>query len=83
MSSASSSTADLTCYAENLEGDTPYGDAFHGYVLREPGVDCRSLSLIATPIARFWVTDIHKLNPHFGNEEDLKALSKALHDRGM
>ncbi|KAJ9101539.1 hypothetical protein QFC20_005232 [Naganishia adeliensis] len=46
---------------QNLEGDTPYGDAFHG----------------------FWVTDIHKLNPHFGNAEDLKALSNALHDRGM
>jgi alpha-amylase len=32
---------------------------------------------------RYWVTDVTKLNPHFGNASDLQALSKAVHDRGM
>lgn len=41
-------------------------------------------TVLSLPLyASFWVTDVFKLNPHFGNEEDLKALSKALHDRGM
>lgn len=29
------------------------------------------------------MTDPTKLNPHFGNGDDLKALSQAVHDRGM
>ncbi|WVO13546.1 hypothetical protein L204_101167 [Cryptococcus depauperatus] len=47
--------------ALNLEGDTEYGQAYHGY----------------------WTTDPTKLNPHFGTDADLKALSKAVHSRGM
>ena len=31
----------------------------------------------------FWVTNVKTLNPHFGSANDLKALSKAVHDRGM
>ncbi|KAJ9106757.1 hypothetical protein QFC19_003070 [Naganishia cerealis] len=31
----------------------------------------------------YWVTDVNKFNPRFGNAADLKALSKAVHDRGM
>ncbi|TYJ55528.1 hypothetical protein B9479_003800 [Cryptococcus floricola] len=31
----------------------------------------------------YWTSDPTKLNPHFGNETDLKALSSALHGRGM
>ena len=31
----------------------------------------------------YWVTDISKLNDKFGTAHDLKALSKALHDRKM
>jgi len=31
----------------------------------------------------FWSKDITQLNPYFGTADDLKALSKALHDRDM
>ena len=31
----------------------------------------------------YWVTDIFKLDDRFGTADDLKALSKALHDRKM
>ncbi|OWZ60335.1 alpha-amylase [Cryptococcus neoformans c45] len=31
----------------------------------------------------YWVNDPRALNPRFGTADDLKALSKALHDRGM
>lgn len=31
----------------------------------------------------YWTTDPTKLNPHFGGADDLKALSSALHSRGM
>lgn len=31
----------------------------------------------------YWTTDPTKLNPHFGTDADLKALSKEVHDRGM
>ncbi|KAI0338565.1 glycoside hydrolase family 13 protein [Trametopsis cervina] len=46
---------------KNIEGETAYGEAFHGY----------------------WTEDITQLNSNFGTADDLKALSKALHDRGM
>ncbi|KAI0365853.1 glycoside hydrolase family 13 protein [Pilatotrama ljubarskyi] len=45
----------------NVEGNTSYGEAFHGY----------------------WTQDINSLNSHFGSADDLKALSSALHGRGM
>ncbi|KAI0691609.1 alpha-amylase [Earliella scabrosa] len=45
----------------NVEGNTSYGEAFHGY----------------------WTQDINSLNSHFGTEDDLKALSSALHNRSM
>jgi alpha-amylase len=31
----------------------------------------------------YWTLDMYSLNPNFGTADDLKALSKALHDRGM
>ncbi|KAJ7159673.1 glycoside hydrolase family 13 protein [Mycena filopes] len=31
----------------------------------------------------YWTTNLDALNPHFGTADDLKALSKALHARGM
>ncbi|KAF2260515.1 alpha-amylase [Lojkania enalia] len=31
----------------------------------------------------FWQQDLYKLNDHFGTAEDLKELSKILHERGM
>ena len=31
----------------------------------------------------YWPTSYTDLNPHFGSEDDLKALSQAVHDRGM
>ncbi|KAK1778845.1 alpha-amylase [Copromyces sp. CBS 386.78] len=31
----------------------------------------------------YWASDIWSLNPSFGTTDDLKTLSKALHDRGM
>ncbi|KZT44175.1 glycoside hydrolase family 13 protein [Sistotremastrum suecicum HHB10207 ss-3] len=31
----------------------------------------------------YWVQDISQLNEHFGTSDDLKALSSALHSRGM
>jgi alpha-amylase len=31
----------------------------------------------------YWVTDPLTLNPRFGSADDLKALSAALHARGM
>ncbi|KAK8844591.1 hypothetical protein IAR55_006438 [Kwoniella newhampshirensis] len=31
----------------------------------------------------YWTADPTKLNPHFGTDSDLKALSSALHSRGM
>lgn len=31
----------------------------------------------------YWTSDITQLNSHFGTADDLNALSKALHDRGM
>ncbi|KAI0689018.1 glycoside hydrolase family 13 protein [Cytidiella melzeri] len=46
---------------KNVEGQTAYGEAFHGY----------------------WTEDITQLNEHFGTADDLKALSTALHKRGM
>ncbi|KAH8602699.1 glycoside hydrolase family 13 protein [Bisporella sp. PMI_857] len=35
------------------------------------------------PYHGFWSQDITKVNAHFGTKDDLKALSKALHDRDM
>ncbi|PWN50517.1 alpha-amylase [Violaceomyces palustris] len=31
----------------------------------------------------YWSKDIYSINPHFGTADDLKALSSALHSRGM
>jgi alpha-amylase len=31
----------------------------------------------------YWVNDPTRINPRFGSSDDLKALSKAVHDRGM
>ena len=31
----------------------------------------------------YWQQDIYSINSHFGTAEDLKALAKALHYRGM
>ncbi|KAI9443463.1 glycoside hydrolase family 13 protein [Lactarius indigo] len=31
----------------------------------------------------YWTTDLYSLNPHFGTADDLRALSAALHKRGM
>lgn len=31
----------------------------------------------------YWQNDIYELNPEFGTEDDLRALSSRLHDRGM
>ncbi|KAJ3010973.1 hypothetical protein NUW54_g2318 [Trametes sanguinea] len=45
----------------NLEGNTSYGEAYHGY----------------------WTQNINALNSHFGSADDLKALSDALHKRGI
>lgn len=38
---------------------------------------------VGEPYHGFWSKDITQVNEHFGTEEDLKALSKAVHDRGM
>ncbi|KAG8892335.1 hypothetical protein FRB99_002796, partial [Tulasnella sp. 403] len=46
---------------ENIEQDTAYGQAYHGY----------------------WPQNLNNLNSHFGTPDDLKALSDALHKRGM
>lgn len=35
------------------------------------------------PYHGFWTQDIYQLNSHFGTADDLKALSKAVHDRDM
>ncbi|KXJ91779.1 alpha-amylase [Microdochium bolleyi] len=35
------------------------------------------------PYHGYWAQDIWSLNSNYGSEDDLKALSKALHDRGM
>ncbi|KAF8735774.1 hypothetical protein AX14_001492 [Amanita brunnescens Koide BX004] len=32
---------------------------------------------------RYWTRDMNSLNPHFGPADDLKALSRALHERAM
>lgn len=32
---------------------------------------------------RYWTKDMTNINPHFGSTDDLHALSKALHKRGM
>ncbi|KAF8653556.1 hypothetical protein AX16_003893 [Volvariella volvacea WC 439] len=45
----------------NVEGQTPYGEAYHGY----------------------WTSDINSLNSHYGTQDDLKALSDALHEKDM
>ena len=37
----------------------------------------------ATVVRRYWTQDINSLNSHFGTEDDLKALSLALHNRSM
>ena len=31
----------------------------------------------------YWQRDIFSINEHFGTEEDLKSLSRAVHERGM
>jgi alpha-amylase len=41
----------------------------------------RSVSVHLRP--RYWTKDLDSLNPHFGTAEDLRALSAALHKRGM
>lgn len=35
------------------------------------------------PLQGYWTADPTRLNPHFGEASDLKALSDAVHDRGM
>ncbi|KAF8332149.1 glycoside hydrolase family 13 protein [Amanita rubescens] len=45
----------------NIDGTTPYGEAYHGY----------------------WTRDLNSLNSHFGTADDLKALSRTLHERAM
>lgn len=43
-----------------------------------------SVSVVPTYVAvRYWTQDPTALNEHFGSESDLKALSDALHKRGM
>ncbi|GAA4681627.1 pullulanase-type alpha-1,6-glucosidase [Streptomyces chumphonensis] len=31
----------------------------------------------------YWITDFTRIDPHFGSNKDLKALTKAAHDKGM
>jgi len=38
---------------------------------------------VGEPYHGFWSKDITKLNDHFGTADDLRALTKAVHDRGM
>jgi alpha-amylase len=38
---------------------------------------------VLTCLSSYWTTDVLNLNPHFGTSDDLKALSDALHARGM
>jgi hypothetical protein len=61
---------------------TPYGEAYHAYASYEPSSHL-DFEVDLDLSNRYWVTDVTKLNPHFGNASDLQALSKAVHDRGM
>jgi alpha-amylase len=61
---------------------TPYGEAYHAYASYEPSSHL-GFEVDLDLSNRYWVTDVTKLNPHFGNAGDLQALSKAVHDRGM
>ena len=63
----------------NLEGNTVYGEAYHvsaSWLPHKPG-DVSSFA------QGYWTADPTQLNPHFGADSDLKALSSALHGRGM
>ncbi len=62
---------------ENIDDKTPYGEPYHGYVIRLARI------LLLDVSSRYWTKNISSLNPHFGKPDDLKALSSAVHDRGM
>ena len=62
--------------ALNIEGNNGFGEAYHVSVVC--GHQTQSdLS------QGYWTVDPTKLNPHFGGDSDLKALSAAVHERGM
>lgn len=63
--------------AKNVEGNTAEGEAFHGYV------EEMYFPYWAHCSHRYWTQDPTSLNSHFGSDDDLKALSDALHKRGM
>ena len=64
----------------NVEGPTPMGEAYHGYVC------CIVYTLypdVDRPRSSYWPQDLSSLNSHFGTAKDLKNLSDSLHARGM
>jgi len=65
----------------NFEGNSSLGEAFHGCVRRRALVYVNMLA--HSRDIRYWTKDFDSLNPHFGTSDDLRALSDALHKRGM
>lgn len=70
--------------AANLEGSTTEGEAFHGSVPLAITFSafCHSRRFMFLA-GRYWTKDMTNINDHFGSTDDLHALSKALHKRGM
>lgn len=69
---------------DNLAGTTATGEAYHGCVLYlgdQPALGGPTDCVFC--VCSYWSLDISKTNDKFGTSDDLKALSAALHSRGM
>jgi alpha-amylase len=63
----------------NLENTNGKGEAYHGLL----PIGTYMVNILFTRFLGYWSTDPTRLNPHFGDESALLALSSALHARGM
>ena len=74
-------------------GGTFKGIQSHLDYIQGAGFDAIWISPVTAPIKDetaygyayhgYWQQDLYEINPNFGTAEDLKALSDALHSRGM
>ncbi|KAF2721241.1 glycoside hydrolase family 13 protein [Polychaeton citri CBS 116435] len=85
-------TDDSTTAPCNVNDNKYCGGTYKGIIknldyIQNMGMDAIWISPITnnTPTGYhgYYQNNLYALNPHFGTEDDLKALSKALHDRGM
>ncbi|KAF8957053.1 glycoside hydrolase family 13 protein [Flammula alnicola] len=82
---AKSDNASYSCdtFLRKYCGGNWKGITTHLDYVQQLGFDAVWISPVVANFEGNWTKDINMLNSHFGTADDLKALSEALHSRGM